>query len=300
VDGSHIRTLLLTFFYRQMRQLITQGHLYIAQPPLFRVKRGQSLTYIKGDREMEEYLIDQSVTDSVLETADGQQIAKDDFRQRVRTALHAKGLMQTLIRRVSAPQVVEQAAISGALAPELLEDRARAEAAVDTLARRLNRVAPDLEQSWHGRVEQDGALTVARTVRGVEESYRIDAALLRSAEARRLGEMQGELEALFGEPASLVTKDQRRTLWGPLDLAHAVMEHGKKGLTISRYKGLGEMNPDQLWETTLDPSNRSLLQVGVEHMDEAENLFSTLMGDVVDPRRDFIQSHALEVSNLDV
>ncbi|MBK1696992.1 DNA topoisomerase (ATP-hydrolyzing) subunit B [Rhodovibrio salinarum] len=300
VDGSHIRTLLLTFFYRQMPELITNGHLYIAQPPLFRVKRGQSLTYIKGDREMEEYLIEQSVTDSVLKTADGQYIAKDDFRDRVRFALKARQLMQTPIRRIGAPQVVEQAAICGALTPELLDDAAAAQQAVDTLAWRLNRVAPDDESRWHGSVEGDGSLRIYRTVRGVDESYRIDQALLRTAETRRLAEMRGELHTLFGEPAELQTKDRQIALWGPLDLAVQVMEHGKKGLTISRYKGLGEMNPDQLWETTLDPSNRSLLQVGVEHQDEAQSLFSTLMGDVVDPRREFIQSHALEVSNLDV
>jgi DNA gyrase subunit B len=300
VDGSHIRTLLLTFFYRQMPQLIAGGHLYIAQPPLFRVKRGQSLTYIKGDREMEEYLVEQAVSDSVLRTADGQYIAKEDFRERVRLALKARQLMQTPIRRVGAPQVVEQAAISGALAPDALQDDAAAKQAVDTLALRLNRIVPDTESSWYGAVEDDGSLRVYRTVRGVDESYRIDQALLRTAETRRLAELRGELQALFGEPAELQTKDQAIPLWGPLELAVQVMEHGKKGLTISRYKGLGEMNPDQLWETTLDPSNRSLLQVGVAHQDEAQSLFSTLMGDVVDPRRDFIQSHALEVSNLDV
>jgi DNA gyrase subunit B len=300
VDGSHIRTLLLTFFYRQMPQLIAGGHLYIAQPPLFRVKRGQSLTYIKGDREMEEYLVEQAVSDSVLKTADGQYIAKEDFRERVRLALKARQLMQTPIRRVGAPQVVEQAAISGALAPDALQDDAAAKQAVDTLALRLNRIVPDTESSWFGALEDDGSLRVYRTVRGVDESYRIDQALLRTAETRRLAELRGELQALFGEPAELQTKDQAIPLWGPLELAVQVMEHGKKGLTISRYKGLGEMNPDQLWETTLDPSNRSLLQVGVAHQDEAQSLFSTLMGDVVDPRRDFIQSHALEVSNLDV
>jgi DNA gyrase subunit B len=300
VDGSHIRTLLLTFFYRQMPQLIAGGHLYIAQPPLFRVKRGQSLTYIKGDREMEEYLVEQAVSDSVLRTADGQYIAKEDFRERVRLALKARQLMQTPIRRVGAPQVVEQAAISGALAPDALQDDAAAKQAVDTLALRLNRIVPDTESSWFGALEDDGSLRVYRTVRGVDESYRIDQALLRTAETRRLAELRGELQALFGEPAELQTKDQAIPLWGPLELAVQVMEHGKKGLTISRYKGLGEMNPDQLWETTLDPSNRSLLQVGVAHQDEAQSLFSTLMGDVVDPRRDFIQSHALEVSNLDV
>jgi len=249
---------------------------------------------------MEEYLVEQAVSDSVLKTADGQYIAKEDFRDRVRLALKARQLMQTPIRRVGAPQVVEQAAISGALAPEALQDDAAAKQAVETLAERLNRIVPDTESSWHGAVEDDGSLRVYRTVRGVDESYRIDQALLRTAETRRLAEMRGDLRALFGEPAELQTKDRTTALWGPLDLAVQVMEHGKKGLTISRYKGLGEMNPDQLWETTLDPSNRSLLQVGVAHQDEAQSLFSTLMGDVVDPRRDFIQSHALEVSNLDV
>ena len=269
VDGSHIRTLLLTFFYRQMPQLIQNGHLYIAQPPLFRVKRGQSLTYIKGDREMEEYLVEQAVTDSVLKTADGQYIAKEDFRDRVRLALKARQLMQTPIRRVGAPQVVEQAAICGALAPGGAAGRRRAPEAVATLAERLNRIAPDVESLWHGTVEGDGSLRVYRTVRGVDESYRIDQALLRTAETRRLAELRGELQALFGEPGGAADQGQDDPAVGPArNSATQVMEHGRKGLTISRYKGLGEMNPDQLWETTLDAANRSLLQVGVEHKDE--------------------------------
>jgi DNA gyrase subunit B len=240
------------------------------------------------------------VGDSVLETADGMQVAGADFEQRVRTALAARHYMQPLIRKVGAPQVVEQAAIFGALAPELLEDRAQAARAADALAQRLNRLAEEGADSWQGEPGADGSLVVHRVVRGVGERYTIDKALLRTSEARRLADMGSELRELFGEPAQLKTKDQARPLWGPLDLAAAVMEHGKKGLTISRYKGLGEMNPDQLWETTLNPESRSLLQVRVNHADQAEDLFSTLMGDVVDPRREFIQSHALEVSNLDV
>ena len=300
VDGSHIRTLLLTFFYRQMPELIERGHLYIAQPPLFRVKRGQRLEYIKGEREMEEYLIAQSAGDSLLETADGAQIAGADLADRVRRAVAARHYMEPLARKVGSPQVVEQAAIAGAFDPALLDDREAAERKAQTLASRLDMLAKETERGWQGRVSEDGNLVFHRTVRGVGETCTIDRTLLKAAEAKRLAGMTEELQELFGEPAELKSKDRTITVWGPLDLAHAVMEVGRKGLTISRYKGLGEMNPDQLWETTLNPEDRKLLQVKVAHADQAEDLFATLMGDVVDPRREFIQSHALEVSNLDV
>jgi DNA gyrase subunit B len=300
VDGSHIRTLLLTFFYRQMPELIERGHLYIAQPPLYRIKRGQKQEYLKGEREMEEYLIAQGVDGSVLILADGQQIAANDLLDHVGRANRAQHLMASMIRKVGSARVVEQAAVLDALSPALLEDVDGAAARAETLAARLNRLAADGEKEWAGTVEGEGNLVLTRTLRGVTERRVIDHNLLKSAEARRLHEMAGELKAIYGDTARLESKDKTYPIWGPLDLADAIMALGRKGITVSRYKGLGEMNPGQLWETTLDPEARSLLQVKVAHGDQAEDIFSTLMGDVVDPRREFIQSHALEVANLDV
>jgi len=300
VDGSHIRTLLLTFFFRQMPELIERGHLYIAQPPLFRVKRGQAQEYLKGEREMEEYLIAQGMKDAVLELADGTQIAGVDLADRVTRANRAKHLLTPLIRKIGNAQVAEQAAIAGAFAPGLPDDPAAAGELAAQVARRLDALCREDEKGWQGTANADGALVLTRTLRGVTERRTIEPALMRSAEGRRLYEMAEELHALYDQPARLLAKDKSYTIWGPLDLAAAIMELGRKGITVSRYKGLGEMNPEQLWETTLDPNSRSLLQVKVSHADQAEDLFSTLMGDVVDPRREFIQNHALEVANLDV
>ncbi len=300
VDGSHIRTLLLTFFYRQMPEIIERGHLYIAQPPLFRVKRGQKQEYLKGEREMEEYLIAQGTQNAILELADGQQIAGADLIERVGQANRVKHLTAPLMRKVGSPQVVEQAVIAGALTPELLDDPEGGRAKAETVARSLDVLARDGEAGWHGDVLSSGGLVFTRTVRGVQERRVIEASLLKSAEARRLAEMAEQIAEVYARPAKLQSKEKVFPVWGPLDLVNAIMELGRKGITVSRYKGLGEMNPDQLWETTLDPEGRTMLQVKVAHADQAEDIFSTLMGDVVEPRREFIQSHALEVSNLDV
>jgi len=300
VDGSHIRTLLLTFFFRQMPEIIERGNLYIAQPPLYRIKRGQTQEYLKGEREMEEYLIAQGLKNATLELEDGRQMTGQDLADRVTTAIRAKHLLGPLARKVGSLEVAEQAAILGAFDPGLTQEPGEAEALASDIAGRLDAMAKPEHKGWSGRVNADGALVFARTLRGVTETRTIEPALMKTAEAKRITEMAGELRDLFGGTGWLRAKDQTYTIWGPLNLADAVMALGKKGMTISRYKGLGEMNPEQLWETTLDPHNRSLLQVKVAHADQAEDLFSTLMGDVVDPRREFIQSHALEVANLDV
>jgi DNA gyrase subunit B len=300
VDGSHIRTLLLTFFFRQMPELVERGHLYIAQPPLYRAKRGESLRYLKDDRELENHLISNGIQDSVLTMADGSQVAGQDLRARVATAVRAKHLMEPLIRKVDNAQIVEQAAILGTLNPEILAPGDQAQQAADVIARRLDALAAETERGWQGSLGQDGGLAFQRTFRGVTERHVIDGPLIRSTEARRLDAMAGDLQETFAQHSELQGKDEAYRITGPNSLVDAVFRLGRKGITISRYKGLGEMNPDQLWETTLDPEARALLQVKVSHADEAADIFSTLMGDVVEPRREFIQTHALEVANLDV
>jgi len=300
VDGSHIRTLLLTFFFRQMPELVERGHLYIAQPPLYRAKRGESLRYLKDDRELEDHLIANGIQDSVLTLADGSQIAGSDLRERVAMAVRAKHLMEPLIRKVDNAQIVEQAAILGTLNPEILAPGDQAQQAADVIARRLDALATEAERGWRGGVLDDGGLAFQRTFRGVTKRHAIDGPLIRSTEARRLDAMAGDLQETFALHSELEGKDESYRITGPISLVEAVFRLGRKGITISRYKGLGEMNPDQLWETTLDPEARALLQVKVSHVDEAADIFATLMGDVVEPRREFIQTHALEVANLDV
>ena len=300
VDGSHIRTLLLTFFFRQMPEIIERGHLFIAQPPLYRVKRGKSETYLKDDRLLQDYLIGAAMEEAVLTLFDGTQMSGEDLRHFVERARRAKQLIEPLARKVGNSDVVEQAAILGALNAELLADRDQAAQVADYTAKRLDALAPPLERGWTGRVGDADALTFTRTLRGVTERIEIDASLVPSQEARALDEMVGELQKAYAKHGKLVAKDKEYTITGPISLFDAVTEVGRKGTQVQRYKGLGEMNPDQLWETTLDPNARSLLQVKVDHADDAQQLFSTLMGDIVEPRREFIQDNALKVVNLDV
>jgi len=305
VDGSHIRTLLLTFFYRQMPELVEHGHLYIAQPPLYRAKRDGKPVYLKDDREMEHYLIDNGVAGAVLvlnadSNEGGVQVAGADLRALVEQAVQAKHLMETLVRRVGSVDVVEQTLIAGALNPDIIPDTARAEAAAAYIARRLDAIAPAEARGWRGEALADGGLAFTRTVRSLTERRTLDGPLLRSSEARRLDLMAEALQETYEHSALLRGKEREIRVTGPSGLADAVFELGRKGVTIARYKGLGEMNPDQLWETTLDTSARALLQVKVAHADEAASIFSTLMGDSVEPRRDFIQTNALQVTNLDV
>jgi DNA gyrase subunit B len=300
VDGSHIRTLLLTFFYRQMPQLIERGYLYIAQPPLYRAKKGESERYLKDDGEMEEYLIDAGLRDAVLTISDGAQIAGQDLYDRVKQAQRARRLLQPMSARLSNAEVAEQAAVLGAFNQVLLDSPEQSQEVANALARRLDGLAAPADRGWSAEMVDGGGIAFTRTRRGVTERQVIDGQLLRSTEARRLDEMTPDLQLLYGRPATLSAKDFEKRITGPVGLFETVLALGRKGISIQRYKGLGEMNPEQLWETTLDPNVRTLLRVRIEHGDQAEDVFSTLMGDVVEPRRDFIQDNALKVTNLDV
>jgi len=302
VDGSHIRTLLMTFFYRQMRELIDRGYLYIAQPPLFKAAKGKSAIYLKDERALDDHLIQTGLEGATLQLGNGSVLAKEDLRNTVDIARSVTNLVKPLAlsRRVTSQAVIEQAAIAGALKPDVLSDPTLAKQTADYIAKRLDVVSPLLERGWEGEPIADGGLAFTRRLRGVTERHVIDGPLTRSAEARKLDALADELQAIYEKPGLFAVKDKETRISSPTELFAAVLEAGRKGVTIQRYKGLGEMNPDQLWETTLDPEARTLLQVRINHADEADEIFSTLMGDVVEPRRDFIQENALKVANLDV
>jgi DNA gyrase subunit B len=300
VDGSHIRTLLLTFFYRQMPEIIERGYLYIAQPPLYRAKKGESEQYLKDDPEMEEYLIRAGLRDAVLTISDGAQIAGEDLYDRVKQAQRAKRLLEPMSDKLTNAEVAEQSAVLGAFNQILLDSQEQSQLVADALARRLDGLAMPADRGWTAEIIEGGGIAFVRTRRGVTERQVIDGALLRSSEARRLDELAPELQTLYARPAMLNAKDFERRITGPVEMFDAILALGRKGVSVQRYKGLGEMNPEQLWETTLDPEVRTLLQVNIDHADSAEEVFSTLMGDVVEPRRDFIQDNALKVVNLDV
>ncbi len=295
VDGSHIRTLLLTFFFRQMQDLIERGHLFIAQPPLYRAKRGNEERYLKDDRALEDYLIDKALGAGRLAYADGRVfegaalVAEAGWLREVAMSL------RRLANDAVPTALLEQAAIAGVLTA----DPAKAQQRAQTLAARLDAVSLPTERGWKVVADASG-LTLARVVRGVAERYGFDAAALRSAEARALDEQQETLAAHFAEPATLRLDATEIRAAGPASVFDRILAQGRKGLAIQRFKGLGEMNPDQLWKTTLDPAVRTLLQVRVGDVEDAGQVFSTLMGDVVEPRRDFIVGNALKVANLDV
>ena len=300
VDGSHIRTLLLTFFYRQMPELIERGYVYIAQPPLYKAKRGNSIIYLKDDHEMEDYLIRGGCDEAVLEMANGEKILGQDLIGFVEKAVKARSLLTSL--SVKAPEkIIEQMAISGLFNPEILQDKERLAPELDKIARRLDDMEAEYDKGWNAEILNDGNISFNRTLRGVKEDHIIGASVTESAEAKVLNDMSSFLAENFAAPSKLISKsgDEKR-IDGPVTLVDAVMGAGKKGITLQRYKGLGEMNPEQLWETTLDPEARSLLQVKIDHMEEADEVFSTLMGDVVEPRKEFIQENALNVVNLDI
>ncbi|MEM7472419.1 MAG: DNA topoisomerase (ATP-hydrolyzing) subunit B [Pseudomonadota bacterium] len=296
VDGAHIRTLLLTFFYRQMPELIESGHLYIAQPPLYKVSRGRSEVYIKDQSGLEDYLIDQGVDGAMLKLESGEEIIGEDLRRVIDEARTVRRILDAFPTHYPR-HILEQSAIAGAFDGAKLE--ADLQGVADTVAKRLDLIALEYERGWQGRPTQDKGIRLWRVLRGVEEVRILDGGVLRSGEARRLGQMTPSLQETYSKPAKLVRKDREQPVYGPIDLLQSILEEGEKGLSLQRYKGLGEMNPDQLWETTLDPDARTLLQVKVEDMAEADDIFTKLMGDVVEPRREFIQTNALSVENLD-
>jgi DNA gyrase subunit B len=290
VDGAHIRTLLLTFFYRQMPQVIERGYLYIAQPPLYKASKGKSIRYLKDDPELDAYLVDEGVDGATLDLASGERLAGQDLLELVQAARGAKANIERLSSRAPA-FAIEQAALAGLFAPDAdLATRAA------TAADRLNLYAEEGDGAWTGEPGEQGAVVFARTRRAVKETIVLEEQLIRSLDARRLAERAAAFEGLFESPAIYRRRDKSVDVRGPLDLLTAVLDAGKKGLSIQRYKGLGEMNPDQLWETTLDANARTLLQVKVHHADDADDLFAKLMGDVVEPRRDFIQENALDAA----
>ncbi len=303
VDGAHIRTLLLTFFFRQMPELIERGHLYIAQPPLYKVTRGKSSQYLKDESAFEEYLIQSGLEDASLTLGSGEVRTGQDLRAAVDDALSVRQLINGLHTRYNRA-VVEQAAIAGGLTPEAFVDLGYANAMAERIARRLDLIAEETERGWSGRMSTSneglGGYVFERTVRGVKEYAHLDMALINSADARQLDRFAARLGDVYGQPPVLRRKDVSETISGPLALLNAVFAAGRKGLTMQRYKGLGEMNAEQLWETTLDPNARSLLQVKVNDAAGADSLFTRLMGDEVEPRREFIQDNALSVANLDI
>ena len=296
VDGAHIRTLLLTFFYRQMPELIEGGYLYIAQPPLYKVSRGKSEVYLKDQAEMDEYLIEQGIDGAVLRQGNGEEINGQDLRRIVNEARQLKRVLDAFPTHYPR-HILEQAAIAGAFVPGVVDQDLQGTA--DRVAERLNLIALEYEQGWQGRITQDHGIRLARILRGVEEVRTLDGPMLRSGEARKTGSFTQSLQDVYNLPATLIRKDRNQMIFGPLDLLSAILQEGEKGLSLQRYKGLGEMNPDQLWETTLDPDARTLLQVKINDVAEADDLFTKLMGDIVEPRREFIQQNALNVENLD-
>jgi DNA gyrase subunit B len=298
VDGAHIRTLLLTFFYRQMPEVIEGGYLYIAQPPLYKIKRQSSETYLKDEGALENYLIETGLNDAVLTLASGEQRSGADLAELVKQARAIRAILDTLPSRY--PKfIIEQTAIAGALTPDIMSKPELAEQSSSYIAARLNRMLDEVERGWEGTPSGDGGLVFTRELRGVSESVKVDGPLISSADARRLDAMAGALQAVYLDPASLTIKDQTIMVGTPLQLLDCVLEHGQQGISLQRYKGLGEMNPDQLWQTTLDRDARALLQVRVQDVAESNDLFEQLMGDVVEPRRQFIQTNALAVTNLD-
>ncbi|MDR3326409.1 MAG: DNA topoisomerase (ATP-hydrolyzing) subunit B [Rhodospirillaceae bacterium] len=295
VDGSHIRTLLLTFFYRQMRALIEKGYLYIAQPPLYRAKRGNSEVYLKDDRALENYLIDVGLKDTVLRLKNGTQIGGIELLNLINQARIIKNLLSNISLRVPI-RIIEQIAIAGALRTIPTDQY---QTVSDMIEYRLNAIEFPSERSWHSEVI-GCCFKISRTLRGVTEEYTIDSSIIKSKEAQKLDELANHLEEIYCTCSELLFNEQVTKIAGPVSIFSAVMNAGRKGVTIQRYKGLGEMNPSQLWETTLDPNARAMLQIKLTHAEEADNVFTTLMGDVVEPRRDFITTNALKVTNLDV
>lgn len=296
VDGAHIRTLLLTFFYRQMPELIENGHLYIAQPPLYKVTRGKSEVYLKDEAAMQDYLVEQGIEGATLRQGNGEEIAGTDLARVVEMARQLRRVLETFPTHYP-HHILEQAAIAGAFSAGAVE--ADLAGVADKVADRLNLIALEYERGWRGRITQDHGIRLARILRGVEEVRALDGPILRGGEAKRTGSFTQHLQDVYNLPATLIRKDRTQKIYGPLDLLNAILAEGEKGLSLQRYKGLGEMNPDQLWETTLDPEARTLLQVKVDDVAEADDLFTKLMGDVVEPRREFIQQNALNVENLD-
>jgi len=281
-----------------MPALIEGGYLYIAQPPLYKVTRGKSEQYLKDERALEDYLISTGLDDCVFKLATGEERSGRDLQALVEDARVIRATLHNLHSRYNR-KVIEQAAIAGVLNAKITGDAATANAAADYIARRLDALADEVERGWTGHFSEGEGFVFERTVRGVKDTAVIDDALLGSVDARKLDEYAPRLQEAYARPGVLRRKESETPIHGPVDLFEAVTETGRKGLTLQRYKGLGEMNPEQLWQTTLDVDARSLLQVKIKEVDEADDIFTKLMGDVVEPRREFIQDNSLS-ANVDV
>jgi DNA gyrase subunit B len=297
VDGAHIRTLLLTFFFRQMPELIRRGHLYIAQPPLYKMSRGKSEQYVLDDKGLEDYLYTEGMAEAQLLLATGEIIAGKDLADIIAKARRVRDSIDDFPARFSR-DVIVQSALARALV-EAPADTAEAQKVADRVAVRLNLVSDEFDRGWTGRPDGEGGYVFERELRGVAERHALPRDVLVSGDARRVQEAMRDLADIFAAPAQWRRKDQTANVTGPNSLLRAVRAAGEKGVSIQRYKGLGEMNPDQLWETTLDPDARLLLQVRIKAADDADEIFSRLMGDLVEPRREFIQENAL-TAELDV
>ena len=296
VDGAHIRTLLLTFFFRQMPELIKRGHLYIAQPPLYKVSRGKSEQYLLDDRELEDYLYREGIIDSSVTLHNGEVIAGADLADLVEKARQVSAAIADFPERISR-NVIVQAALAQSLCE--IDDESKTDTIAETIAERLNMISEEYERDWTGKSDGEGGFVFEREVRGVLERRTLGQEVLISADAKRVQEGMSDLITMFEKPSKWSRKDYTEALFGPESLLHAVRAAGEKGVAVQRYKGLGEMNPEQLWETTLDDNARMLLQVKIKEADAADDIFSKLMGDVVEPRREFIQTNAL-TAELDV
>ncbi|WP_119305977.1 DNA topoisomerase (ATP-hydrolyzing) subunit B [Cohaesibacter haloalkalitolerans] len=299
VDGAHIRTLLLTFFFRQMPELVEGGHLYIAQPPLYKVKRGQSEQYLKDEKAFEDYLIDTGIEEAVLTTGSGIERAGRDLRVLLNESRTFSATLEGLHSRYNRA-VVEQSAISGLFDPAIAENETLIQEAMARVCRRLDRMAEETERGWEGHVNEEGSYVFERIVRGVKDAAVLDAALLHSADAIKLNKLGEDIKENFDYGTVMRRREKEYVVYGPGSLLKEVYGLGRKGISMQRYKGLGEMNAEQLWETTLDPEARTLLQVRVQEADDADDIFAKLMGDDVEPRRNFIQDNALNVANLDI
>jgi DNA gyrase subunit B len=281
-----------------MPEVIERGFLYVARPPLYKAKRGNSVLYLKDEKSLTNYLIEGGIEGTSLTLHNGMQVAGADLKRILDTCEQAKDMLNVPSQLVGSPLILEQAAVAGLLNVDAFPTQSSKD--TQTLVDRLNLIAIEGQKTWTGHVDDDHTISVSRILQGVEEAYKVRLSLLKTAEVRQLDRLKATLKEAFTGIPIFKTKDENIAITGPLALRELVLERGKKGFSIQRYKGLGEMNPEQLWETTLDPEVRTLLQVKVEHLDEASEVFSTLMGDVVEPRREFIQKECLNVQNLDI
>ena len=300
VDGSHIRTLLLTFFFRHMRPLVDAGYLYIAQPPLFRAKHGQSEVYLKDQVALDNYLVSSGIKGVSISCGNNETILGEDLKISVEKSIYAKRMIDTLSQKLGFSEVTAQLSILGFLNSDVFDN----EENLIVINNRLNKSLINSEKGWNAvfKVEDEDKkiLEISRINRGVKDLFILTNEDILSEEAKILDNMKVFLNDHFLEKCIFSINENEYEIKGPLELAKRITDLGKKGSQINRYKGLGEMNPVQLWETTLDPNARFLLQVKVEHEGDAEETFSTLMGETVEHRRNFIQENALKVSNLDV